>query len=117
MKKIAPIDERVLGVKIFYADGSVVRIPVEELEKGWRKAPDDGVQVVSIYDREPRDGKYYAQWFASRDLYAYSPSENSIVETNRPSELPADAIVKIGSEMDKDAFRKLYNEAMHDHAF
>lgn len=117
MSKVAPIDEHVLGIKIYYADGSVVQIPVETLEHGWKEAPEDGVQVVSIYDREARLGRYYAQWFASCDLYAYSPSLRAIIETNRPSDLPLDAVIKTGSEMDKTDFRALYNAAMNDHEF
>jgi hypothetical protein len=116
MLKETPFDERVLGVKIHYEDGSVVRLTAEELAQGWADAPEFGVQVVAIFPREKRNGKYYPQWFASRDLYAFSPTEG-IIETNDARDLPADAVVKIGTEMDKDAFRNLYNHVMHDHEF
>ena len=115
--KFAVIDASVLGVKLWYADGSCVCIPVEDIESGWLAAPDSGVQVVAIFPREQRAGRYYPEWFASRDLYAYSPARQLILETNRQADLPPDAIVKTGSEMDKDEFRKLYNGAMQDHEF
>lgn len=115
--KIAPINERVLGLKLFYADGTVVRIPVADIAQGWKDAPDTGLQVVSIYDTQKFEKGHYAQWFASHDIYAWSPSSNEIIETNRPSDLSEDAVVKVGSEMDKNAFRKLYNEALNDFAF
>lgn len=115
--KTALVDSEIVGIKIWYADGSVVKIPAETLAQDWKAAPRNGVQVVSIYDRRCfHDGRYYAQWFAGYDYYALSPTEG-IVETNRPSEIPHDADVKQGSEMDKTEFRALYNRAMQDHEF
>ena len=109
--KIASINADVLGLKVWYDDGSVYRIPFYELDEGWKALPDFGVQVVAIYDRGTKQGKHYAQWFASYDYYVLSPTVG-IVETNRSNEIPDDGIVKQGSEMDKDKFREMYNAAM-----
>lgn len=114
--KTAPFNADVLGVKIWYDDGVVLTIPAYQLPEQWDATRQDGVQVVSIYDREPIKGQFLPQWFASYDYYALSPTAG-FIETNRPSDLPKDASVKIGSMMDKDAFRALYNKAMHDHEF
>lgn len=114
--KVAEINERVLGVKIWYEDGRVVRIPVEELADGWKAAPRGGVQVVAIYDRHKFELGYYAQWYAGYDYYALSPTLG-IVETNLPADVPHDGDVKFGSQMDKDDFRATYNKAMQDHEF
>lgn len=104
-----------IGVKLRYADGSVVSIPIKDIKKGWAAAPDFGVQVVSIYHNVRFSKGYRAAWFAGYDYYALVGNE--ITETNRPSEIPEGAVVKQGSEMDKDAFRKLYNAAMQDYEF
>ena len=119
--KIAPITASVLGVKLRYQDGTSLRIAQEDLERGWKAAPFWGLQVVSIYDRRTFEKGHYVQWFAGYDYYCLSRSLG-IVETNLPADIPEDVdrkagMVKQGSEMDKDAFRKLYNEAMQDHEF
>lgn len=116
MYKESPLDDSVEGIKVVYEDGSVHRIPLTEIETGWNAAPEFGVQVVSIFPKEKINGRQYPQWFASRDFYAWSKSRG-IIETNDVSGLPSDCIVKVGSEMDKEAFRALYNKVMQDHEF
>ena len=96
-----------VGVKVFYADGTVLKWPMGQIKAGWATAPEHGVQVVAIYHKNGR-----AAWFANYDYYALTRDE--LVETNLPGELPEGAVVKMGSEMDKDAFRALYNAAMKE---
>ena len=113
--KTALLNADVLGLKIWYGDGSIVKIPFYDLKEGWAKAPTEGVQVVSIYDRMKRPEGYYAQWFADHEYYAMFDRE--LIEANRPREIPEGAVVKFGSLMDKDAFLALYNKAMKDREF
>lgn len=103
--KTAQLNADILGLKLWYEDGSVVRIPFHSLPEGWTGSPAFGLQVVAIYDRGG-----WAQWFAGHDYYAMTSAE--IVETNIPSDIPQDSVVKQGSEMEKDAFLALYNSAM-----
>lgn len=113
--KIAQLNADVLGLKIWYADGSIIKIPFYELWEGWAKTPSENVQVISIYDRLKRSEGYYAQWFAGHEYYAMTNRE--LTETNRPKEVPEGAVVKFGSLLDKDAFLALYNNAMKDREF
>lgn len=99
-----------VGIKIHYEDGSVVRLPMGQIKAGWKVAPDFGVQVVAVHHKNG-----CAAWFASHDYYALTRDE--LIETNLPSEIPDGAMVKQGSEMDKDAFRELYNRVMADREF
>ena len=113
--KRAPINADVLGLKLWYEDGSCIRIPFWDIQVGWRAAPRNGIQVIGIYDRLRRDFGYDAQWFAGYDKYALTTEE--LIETNRPGDIPEGADIKFGTEIDKDDFRKLYNSAMQDHEF
>ena len=113
MKTLA-LNERVAGVKVRYEDGSVRRLDATELA-GWHALPRFGVQVVSIYDTHTINAAndHGAAHFASYDYYWYEPGVG-FGETNRPDEIPRGAWVLRGSEMDKDAFRALYNAALAD---
>lgn len=113
--KTASLNSDVLGLKLWYEDGTVIRIPFDRISTDWAAAPQEGLQVVSIYDKTLRPEGYYAQWFAGYDRYAMTETE--IIETNIPGEIPDGASVKFGSQMDKDAFRTLYNTAMKDRDF
>ena len=113
--KTAQLNADVLGIKIWYADGSLIKIPFYELNYAWEKAPTEGVQVISIYDRMKRPEGYYAQWFADHEYYAMTDKE--LIEANRPREIPEGAIVKFGSLLDKEAFMKMYNAVMKDREF
>lgn len=104
--KIAPINERVIGVKLFY-ETDCVTLPVDRLVEGWKQAPNNGLQVVAIYDNNS-----HAQWFASHDYYALT--DNSIIETNLPSDLPEGALVKQGSLMPKTEFLSRYNAVIKE---
>lgn len=103
-----------IGVKIIYPYRKII-IPIEQIREGWLVASDTGVQVVSIYANAKFAGGYRAAWFAGYDYYALCGNE--IVETNLPSDLPPDALIKTGSEMDKAEFRALYNQATEDYEF
>ena len=119
--KLAPLTDRVFGVKVWYDTGVIAVIPRAQLETEWPNLPKSGVQVLSIYDSHTLPGfngenMHLAQYFASHDYYWFEPGVG-FGETNRPDEIPVRAWVLSGREMDKDNFRNLYNEAMQDHIF
>ena len=90
--KTAQLNADVLGLKIWYADGSVAKIPFYEMRQGWEAIPSEGVQIISIYDKTKRPEGYYAQWFADHEYYAMTDKE--LIEANRPREIPEGVIVK-----------------------
>ena len=112
--KLAPLTDRVIGIKVYYADGAPCALSTANLSE-WGALPPFGVQVVSIFDCNTInvENDHGAQFFASHDYYWYEPGVG-FGETNRPDEIPAGALVLRGSEMDKADFRNLYNAAMHD---
>lgn len=42
----------VVGISLYYADGSVLRFPVAQLTARWPMAPAEGVQVLGVYFAE-----------------------------------------------------------------
>jgi len=111
----------VIGVKIYYADGSIVKIPIEKVADEWGKAPPDGVQVVLVFYQRTYgfDNRHYVEKLTGRDFYYWSVTHGFgawPVPTgrNEPAGIPLDAVVKTGSLLEKQPYLAITNAAWND---
>lgn len=116
----------ILGVKVYYADGSIHRIFGDDLQGQWPKVPADGVQVVRVYHARTYDtwnpearrfeARCFTDTYTSHDYYFFTHA-NEFGACNLTRDIPAGAIPKLGSEINKARWLEIYNRAHNDHTF
>jgi len=134
-------DVLILGVKIYYADGSILRIRFGDIRDAWPVAPAVGVQVVVVfYARTYRihrpthvsandstwadpakqfEDRHYTEKHTGQDYYYWSPQQGFgawpvPAGRNEPGAIPPDAVIKTGSLIEKEPYRALTNVAWND---
>ena len=110
------------GFRIWYADGSVVSgVSLSD----WQRAPSHDVQCVAMYE----NGTYeiyignrlvrerYRTFLVDCDYYWLDPERGECGSTNRTSEIPEhlpEGAIKLGLEIEHQAFRSIYERAYQD---
>lgn len=102
----------ILGVKVYLPDGvqSTKEVPVEGL-------PESDVLAVNVYFDSTYRGPqgravYHKDTMAGRNFYWFKlPLYGA---TDRLAEVPVDAVILEGVEVEKDLYLKVYNTAYND---
>ena len=114
-------DKTIIGWKLYYGDGSVV----SSKEKEWTDAPSENVQVLIVYFAET-----YEIW---RDTNGDGVGDQLETENYRDmyfgydyfwqfgngqsAQVPENAEVKLGKELEQSEWRAIYNQALEDTKF
>lgn len=79
----------------------------------WGDLPDEGVQVIVLYfDEYTADGAVqYRKLLDGDDLYWHVPDTDEFGSTNDPTEIPNNALVKRGLEVEDGAFEDIKERA------
>lgn len=102
-------EEGIIGFKIHYADGSI-RSGVGMAD--WMLSSSDNVEVVALFQNKSWELGRHRYLLHGYDYYWFDGE--TLGQTNFPLSIPGGAAIKAGKELDKEAFRAIFDRAHGD---